>query len=352
MFTMNDKAIEAVHLFIAELLGYKRGTKQGKIEYGMEAVRTRKMTDSIEENIWLDRLYNEMTALLLHKHIKGSYEGFHWSVPIELDASASMLSYVGALLGDRRLLTMCNAAGDPEVLDDPWHLDGLSRNHVKKVATPRLYGSSTSAPELWKKAHLAYDNDMVQLINKELKSGPLGLADRFKEFIINNCNPRPEMRIVLWNDEFNIQCNHYKRIGEVTVAYDLYDTESGAIRRVNHTKTKSVPDLEHFKLYFATLLIHGLDSQVADKVAKKVMAEYDWCIDVHDAFIVHPVAAEDCRLWYAEAMTELYENRTDILNYFFASIGIPAAAITQWKALMELVDPVENDWVCRTEVLK
>ena len=349
---MNDKAIEAVHLFIAELLGYKRGTKQNKIEYGMEAVRTRKMTDSIEENIWLDRLYNEMTALLLHKHIKGSYEGFHWSVPIELDASASMLSYVGALLGDRRLLTMCNAAGDPEVLDDPWHLDGLSRNHVKKVATPRLYGSSASAPELWKKAHLAYDNDMVQLINKELKSGPLGLADRFKEFIINNCNPRPEMRIKIWNDEFNITCNHYKRVGEVSVAYDLYDTESGAIRRVNHTKTKAIPDLEHFKLYFATLLIHNLDSQVADRVAKKVMAKYDWCIDIHDAIVCSPVAAEDCRLWYAEAMTELYENRTDILNNFFASIGIPAAAITQWKALMELVDPVENDWVCRTEVLK
>lgn len=263
-----------------------------------------------------------------------------------------MLSYVGVLLGDKRLLTMCNAAGDPEVLDDPWHLDGLSREHVKKVATPRLYGSSTAAPQLWKKAKLEFDNNDVQLINEQLKHGALGLADRFKELVINNCNPKAEMNVVVGEDRFKIICNHYKRIGEVTVAYDVYDTKDKAIRRIHHTKTKAVPDLEQFKLYFQTCLIHNLDGQVANKVAEKLYNKYGWVIDIHDAFLCPPQAAADCRLWYAMEMTELFRSRKEILNEYFKSIGIPATVAPEWAKLMESVDPVEEDWECRTHVLK
>lgn len=256
---MNDKALEAVYLFIGELLGYKRGTVSGKLQFAKQAYMERKLKDNtddnLSENIWLERLYSELDRLTAWQIDGNSMESFQWVVPIELDAAASMLSYVGVLLGDKRLLTMCNAAGDPEVLDDPWHLDGLTREKVKKVATPRLYGSSTSAPELWKKAKLDFDNNDVQLINKQLKHGALGIADQFKEFVINNCNPKPEMLVKIGKDTFTIRCNHYKRIGEVTVAYDLFDSDSKAVKRVKHTKTKSVPDLERFKLYFQTLLI-------------------------------------------------------------------------------------------------
>lgn len=353
---MNEEAVEAVYLFIAELLGYKIGTVTGKLEYGRKAYAERTLPeaegDDLHERIWLERLYAELDSLTIWLLEDNDIEDYFWEVPLEADASASMLSYMGVLLGDKRLVEMCNGAGDPEVLNDPWNIQGLSREHVKKVATPRLYGSSTSAPELWKKAGLEYTNDDVQLINHELKQGALAVADRFKEFMINNANMKPEMNIVIGRDKFTVNCNHYRRVGKVTVGYDLYDSETQSIRRVHHTKTKAVPDLERFKLFSATLLIHNLDSQVADEVSGKLYVKYGWVLDVHDAFLISPVAAADCRKWYAEAMTNLFINRKEILTNFFNSIGIPASANKEWEALMDQVVPLEEDWVCRPHVLK
>lgn len=354
-FTMDDQAIKNVYLFIAELVGYKRGTVEGKIEFGKQCAYEQTLPeltdDSTHEVIWLERLYNELTALNIHKSINGTYKGFHWSVPIELDASASMLSYMGVLLGDKRLLEMVNATGDTDVLNDPWYIEGLSRNQVKKAATPMLYGSGKTPAELWKDNKISYDFKDVQVINDQLKNGALGAANAFKDFLINYCNPKSEMVVKIGKDVFEIKCNHYTRVGEVSVAYDLYDTDSGTIRRVVHTKTKKVPDLDRYKRYFATLLIHNLDSQVANTIAGKVYDKYGYCLDIHDAFIVSPVAAEDVRQWYAEEITKLFNNRQEILRNFFISIGVNSSAMVAWYELLDKVDPIE-DFVCRKEVLK
>lgn len=258
-FAMDDQAIKNVYLFIAELVGYKRGTVEGKIEFGKKCAYEQTLPelndDSAHEVIWLERLYNELLALKLYKEVHGTYEGFHWSVPIELDASASMLSYMGVLLGEKRLLEMVNATGDEDVLNDPWYIEGLSRNQVKKAATPMLYGSGKTPAELWKNNKIDYDFNDIQVVNDQLKNGALGVANAFKDFLINYCNPKPEMTVKIGKDVFDIKCNHYTRVGEVSIAYDLFDTDSGTIRRVVHTKTKSVPDLKRYRRYFATLLI-------------------------------------------------------------------------------------------------
>lgn len=353
---MTNEAIESVYLFIAELLGYKKGTVSGKLAFGMGAYDSRTLVDAVGDDlhvrIWLERLYGELDRFTVWMLEGNNAEDFFWEVPIELDASASMLSYMGVLIGDKRLVEMCNGAGDPEVLNDPWHIEGLTREKVKKVGTPRLYGSSTTAAELWKKANLEFTHEDVQLINNELKNGAMGMADRMKEFIISNCNMRPEMRVHVGKDKFTIKCNRYKRVGELTMAYDLFDTESGAVRRVHHTKTKAVPDLDRFALYTVTLLIHGLDSQIADYVAGKVADKYNWVLDIHDAFIISPIAAADCRKWYAEAMTTLFVQRKAILANYFRSIGIPASALPQWEALVASAVPLEEGWHCRPHVLK
>lgn len=90
--TMTPEAIEAVYLFIAELLGYKRGTYQGKVARGQQAYADRELPeaegDDLAERIWLERHYRELDELLIHVLELGTMEGFHYSVPIELDASA------------------------------------------------------------------------------------------------------------------------------------------------------------------------------------------------------------------------------------------------------------------------
>ncbi len=93
-----------------------------------------------------------------------------------------MLQYIGILLNDRRLMEMTNVIGD--TLQDPWKLEGMSRNMLKKAATPSLYGSSKTCNELWKQNGIKYTPENVALYNKEMAEGPFGVANMFKEFII------------------------------------------------------------------------------------------------------------------------------------------------------------------------
>lgn len=352
---MDETAIEAVYMFIGELLGYRIGTVSGKIEFGKEAHKARKLPElddeTLHEVIWLERLYNELDSLALHKLTVGSHEGYHWSVPIELDASASMLGYIGALLGDKRLLEMVNMAGPQDQLNDPWHIEGLPRKHVKTVFTPRLYGSSQLARVLWDNKKLEYTPEMLTHINGIMRSGAFGVADAFKEFVIGHCNPKAEMKIRIWEDTFTIKCNHYKNLGDVHVSYDIYDSLTGSVRRITHTKTKAVPDLERFRTYFQTLLVHNLDSQVANRVAEAVMEEFKFCIDVHDAFIVSPVAAKFVRAKYAQEMDDLHSHREYILQDYFRSIGITGAALGAWDRVTKMVEPI-GEFTCRGVVLK
>jgi hypothetical protein len=352
---MNQQALNAVYLFIAELMGYKQGSVEGKQQYGStcyaKLLLPQLNEEDLHEVIWLERLYKELDRFYVHRFAGLPDDQFHWSVPIELDASASLLGYIGCLLGDRRMLEATNMAGDETQLRDPWHIDGLTRNHVKKACTPKLYGSGQAVHTLWTNAKLPYTLEDLTLMNKELKLGMFGTADKFKEFIINNCNPQPTMMVHVWNNKFEVNCNRHKRVGEIALQYDLYDTESGGIRRITHVKTKAIPDLEAFRRFHVTGLVHCLDSIVADTVAGKCFDKYGFCLDIHDAFIVSPMAAEDVRMWYAEEMDKIYANRKEILTNYFRSIGIKANVMPEWEALMATVDKIDS-FKCRGAVLK
>ena len=352
---MNEQALNAVYLFIAELMGYKQGTVEGKLNYGYTCYSDTLLPDLSEEHlhevIWLERLYAELDKFFTHRMYGIPDELFHWSVPIELDCSGSILSFIGALLGDRRMLEATNAAGDANQLRDPWHIEGLSRKHVKTACTPIMYGSSQPVHVLWKAAGLSYTLDQLKLMNHELQNGMFGTANKFKEFIINNCNPQPTMNIHTWNDKYEVTCNRHKRVGEIAVQYDLYDTESGGIRRITHVKTKAIPDLEGFRTYFPTCLIHGLDGQVMDTTAGKCFDKYGFALDIHDAIICSPMSAIDVRTWYPEEMDKIYANRKEILTNYFRSIGIKANAMPEWEALMATVDKIDS-FKCRGAVLK
>ncbi|MHB8098051.1 MAG: hypothetical protein ACYDD5_00495 [Sulfuricurvum sp.] len=260
-----------------------------------------------------------------------------------------MLAYIGALLGDERLLSMTNAHGTD--LTDPWEFPGIPRTQFKHAATPMLYGSSKPCHDLWQAKGHKYTLDQVKAFNAELSSGPLGLANAFKDFLITNCKPQAQMEVHLFNERFTIECNRFRNVGETTKVYAIYDTDNNAIRTIHHTDTVRVPDLEQFRRYFVTLAIHGLDSQVADKVMAKVMAKYSWGMDIHDAFIINPEAAEDTRLWYAAEIDNIYANRKTILANYFTSIGIGPEAQSKWNKVQSMVHPV-TDFVCSPMTLK
>ena len=244
---------------------------------------------------------------------------------------------------------MTNLIGDK--LSDPWNFKGIPRTMFKWAATPALYGSSKACYELWKDKGCAYTLEQVQLFTQEITTGPLGVANMLKEFIINNCKPAELMLVQIFKETLSIECNRYRQVGEKTVKYDIFDTATYTIRRIHHTTTRKVADLEQFRRYFVTLLVHNLDSQVANAVISKCMNKYGWGMDIHDAFIVNPEAAADVRQWYCEEMDNIYANRTTILQNFFNSIGIGAEAQKAWQQLQSMVVPMDS-FKCQPMALK
>lgn len=368
--------VNAIMLFIAELTGSfvaGSGTEMDKIKCGEKDyvlgnlhtldLSTEDGRKDLHENMWLERLYAELDdyfeipsqtkGLSRHMRIVGKCyrdELYKWSVPLELDASASLLQYMGILLNDKRLMEMTNVIG--ETLEDPWKLEGMPRLMLKTAATPMFYGSSQTCSDLWRKAKIKFKPADIELYSTEMSSGPFGLVNMFKEFIINNCTPKKSMEVKIGDDEFGISCNRFRNVGEKTKAYKIWDSIDKHYNTILHTDTKKVADLEQFRRYFVTLLVHNLDSQVADYVSEKVYEKYSWVIPVHDAFLVSPAAAADVRKWYAESLDNIHANREEILKGFFKSIGITAAASEQWEKLKSKIVPFEGKFAASGMALK
>ena len=250
---------------------------------------------------------------------------------------------MGLLLGDERLLRMTNTLhNEGDILNDPWKVEGLTRDKVKSVYMKKLYGSSQADYELLQDDGIEYTTEDLEILNEQKRSGGFGIADDFKEFIIRWAKPSERMLVRVYEDQFEVECNRYRNVGEYTLRYDIYDSIENKVRRIAHTKTKRVPDLNQFRRWFVTGLIHAQDSQVLDFVMEKVMPKYQWGIDIHDAIIVSPEAANDVRNWYAEELQVIYDNRQTILENYFQSIGIRKEALANWEAIMNKVVPVIN----------
>ena len=269
--TATGEGVTAIALFIAELNCSKTSTILDKELFGMECYHSRYIhsadnmdedPEELYERIWLERLYDDLDGYYEATRLGKEYG---WSVPIEIDSSASMLSHLGLLLNDKRLLSMTNTIDTGE-LSDPWEFSGIGRQQFKAAATPMLYGSSLSVTELWDNAGHSYTPEQVALYNKEMQSGALGLANSFKEFLLRWVRPEETMHVHVYEDKFTIECNRFKNVGETTTHYDIYDSIDTVVRRLLHTETKKVPDLVQFTKFFPTLLIHGVDSQVIDFV--------------------------------------------------------------------------------------
>lgn len=369
-----NKGATAIYLFIAEINGYKKGNYKGKIKFGKECyinstlhnpeVSTETGRKDFHEDIWLQRLYKDLDGFygitselfLARRRAEAIKSRTHstshqWTVPIELDAGSSMVQVIGALLNDARLLTKTNLIGTN--LQDAWYIEGLTRMQAKKAATPMLYGSSKTCQELWQSNKLAYTLDDIKTFTNELNNGALGVANVFKDFIIRNAKPSETMLVNIDDEQFTIKCNRYKNVGDITTSYDLYDSELDRIQTIHHTHTHKEADLDQFRRYFVTLLVHNLDSQIANRVIAKTIAKYGWGIDIHDAFIVNPEAALFVRREYAKEIEGINKRRKAILANYFQSIGIGAESQDAWSKVQAKIQPYKGEeFKCNLMALK
>jgi len=271
----------------------------------LEDMKDAKNYDDLHSRIWLERIYENLN----------NYEQKGWYVPIELDALASQIQLVAVLTNDHTYMDGTNLIG--EEFKDIWTVDYCSRTHVKKALTPKLYGSSRNPRELWDKNHLKYTQQQVNEITKDLAIGKYANANRFKDFIIDNVQPQTKMTVHIWDEVFQIECNRFKWEETTQVEYTIYATQQSKLKRVVRT-VNLVPDCNQFKRYFQTLLLHNLDSQIANYICENM----DWVLPNHDAFTVHPNDANRVRELYVEKITQIYKHRKDILRNYLDSIGI------------------------------
>lgn len=247
-----------------------------------------------------------------------------------------MLQIEGALLNHKPFLEKTNVMGDE--LEDAWTVPNIGRDQFKKAMTPLLYGSSQSAKSLWKANKIEYTDDQATAFQREITLGYYNVANQFKEFIINNVQPKEEMTVNIWGEEFRIYCNRYRNVGDYSTSVDIYDPVKNRVKTIHHMHTSRVADLVQFKRYFVTLLVHNLDSRIADKIAM----ELDWGIMIYDAFITMPNDTMIVEDTYTGSLNDINRDRTKILNEYFKSIGIDSKAGAEWKELQANIIPVEE----------
>ena len=373
------------YLFIAELLGYKKGNVQGKVNFGRKAYLTRKNLsdfnlDDLYEYIWLERLYKDIDKVLDIKHWKkqaamakyriGSitmtecakkietFSGKKWKVPVEIDMSASVLGIMGLLLDHKPFLDRTNMIGS--TLNDAWGHDVITNRLQFKTIMRVCYGSSMSPEDMWRDMDIPFTANEAYAFKDTLNNGELAIADKFKDFLIRNSNMKINMDVKIGNEEFKIECNKWYHIGETTNKFDLYDTYTNSIRRIHNTETVKRPDLRRFKVYNPTLLIHNLDSQVEDNTTDKVYEAYEWVIDIHDALVLDTEAVDYAKDVYCSGTTKeepslewINQNRNQILSRFFTSIGIHPSKILEWnKIVRPLIERYDKKLKINRIVLK
>ena len=350
-----EQSLANIYLFIAELHGFKNGTVEAKQQYGeacykaydyidLDVDDSEDDLDKLYENVWLERLYDDLDAYF------ESPSTHYWSVPIEIDMTASVLGYIGLLLNHKPFMERCNMIGS--ILTDAWAHPIITNRVQFKTIMRQCYGSMLTPGEMWREMEIPYTRDEELAFAKELQSGELAIANAFKNFIIGNVEPEPIMHTTVRNRTIKTFCNRFHNVGECTTMFDLYDTYSNSIRRVSHTNTVKVPNLHAFRRYFVTLLIHGLDGNVMDSVMNALLPD-NWALSIHDAILTCPETVTTARNLYANELTDIHANRNEILSNYFRSIGIKASAMTEWKALVaKLVVPFEGTFKCSPMVLK
>jgi len=382
------KGVKNKFLAIAELSGFRMGTISTKLDFGRECYYSRKMTNNPVHNIGLEntyedldnafdiannrfkqfivKLYNDDTRRECDKVTLSSLVtkvetlvDYYWIYPIEIDMSASVLGYLGLLLGHAPYLERCNIIKS-ETLNDAWGSDKITNRDQFKTIMRTLYGSNLSPVKMWQEMEIDYTANEVIAFSAELQDGELALAKKFKDFVINNCNPTETMYLDVDKEVIRTSCNHFFNKGETTIAYDLYDTATNSIKLIKHTDTIKVPNLERFRKYMVTGIIHRVDNQVEDNTVREVIETYGWALPIHDATILCCEAADFCRNIYCNGANEnqpslkhTYVNRNAILSNYFHSIGIPATAIAKWKEHVgSNITPVDSNFELNPMVLK
>ena len=317
---LTDDGMNHVYAFVAELNGEKclGQTFLDKVAKGKQLYADKYINTNAElhERIWLERIYSNLDR----------YDGTNWNVAIEIDASSSMLQIMGALTNNHNYLKATNVIGD--TYSDAYHVEGLPRKHVKIAMIPRLYGSSAEFTKLWDNEGLKYTKAYTNIMEEALTNGFYKAADTFKDYIIKSSKVHPaefpslySKRIVqIFNEKLALVCNKVQEDMFASFNVPLFCgyNKFGKAETKMYTFSRAVyPNTSGMERVFVTLLIHNLDSQIANAVCLKMSNYKDVVIvPVHDAFITDPNYCTVIKETYRDELFKIYKNRKEILSKY------------------------------------
>ena len=304
--------------------GYRANHTKAECEAERKRIQKQaeKDLDNVFENIWLERVYNDLEALRENPNHRVT-------TPLEVDFSSSNMVMIGLLLGHNEYINHRKYM---------WDVPGLSKLHVKFAQTPYVFGSSASIKSLWLKNKLSFNSEQLRIMKKEQTSGRFAIANELKDIIIKHCTPQPVMELVVQQEKFKVECNKTKQVGDTTKQYIVLDSESGKYKVIQHTTTHSVPDLDQFRRYFMTGLIHNLDSQILDTITLNMK----WVLPIHDAGLVTWDGATHMRKLAVNEMTYTYENRKQTMINYLKSIGLTQEGWVKYAKLVEKVEAMSG----------
>ena len=373
ILTRDDtQSLNHIYLFIAELTGHKclGLTEADKIEAGRQAYLARELprlnlkTDEgrkeLHEYIWLHRIYSKLDKLYSKA---GARYGVLWDILIEIDHTMSLAQIAGALLNDKRVLESTNVLGD--TLQDAWYIEGVRRPVAKAYGTPVLYGSSQSVKALVKKKGLLHEQlllkdnpnaseselatakqaDKVELANikKAFTAGRFSVLKQFKDLLIQNYTKHePVVTINTGISSFTIHVNKWKQVGTSIIISEAWNGHT--FKRAFTHKPTLIPDYGAMKTFWATCLIHHLDSDLMEFNLASNPSLY--ALDIHDAILCLPKDATTFRRTARDRLKFYNQNRHLILSKFKESIGATSvkADIQHMKLLKSVVDAGEVEF--------
>jgi len=352
-------SLTAIYLFIAELTGHKclGGTEIDKAKAGKLAYENKELPQlnlkseegrkDLHEWIWLHRIYKTLDKL-------NKRDWVIWDILIECDHTMSLAQIAGALLNDERVLEATNVIGP--TLNDAWFINSVRRPVAKAYGTPTLYGSSQSVWKLVQSKGLLHEQQLpksatsnqieeakakdaaeLSQLKTAFSEGRFSVLKQFKDLLIKNYTKHePIISIDTGISQFTVHVNKWKTVSS---KYIISETWNGSkfIKSFTHKPIK-VPDYKAMKTFWATCLIHHLDS---DLMEYNLDVNSDlYALDIHDAILCLPKDAEKFRTTAAKRLKHYNNNRTTILAKYKQSIG--ATSVKADIAHMELLKSVHD----------
>lgn len=287
---------------------------------GFKILNGYEVTEMDFEKVWLNRIIEEWRKTKMNKN-------HPWSIPVEIDQSASVCSYIGAITRNKGLLEITNSIGHGKI-SDPWTIGDIPRGAVKLLQQV-FYGSGKSLREIMSDEGFKAEEKDVREVMKALNSGVFRVAKMYAQ-ACKSGSPASTITVNTGVDQYTFLNQHYKVEeidGEMRKVGIYEDTTYAHInpltkkigRATFKVMTKMEQDKDRARSLYPTSLVHHLDAWTMSQVVEYFHNNELWGIPNHDAYFCSPNDVQKVQDIVKNCLYKIYS--TNVLESYLTSIG-------------------------------